>query len=98
LGTIAHLLLFAILGFVPLVLLLAAPSERNREGQHWLAYRAALLLQPVAALLVLLSYWLPTGLPAALLTSPWLLGAGGTFWGGALSFAHKQATNGGIMS
>ncbi len=32
LGTIAHLLLFAILGFVPLLLLLAASPERNREG------------------------------------------------------------------
>jgi hypothetical protein len=68
--TIALLLLLAVLVCTPLALALAVtPGLAGRYG--W-SYHVARRLQPGAALLVVGSYILPTGLPAAVLAAPWL--------------------------
>ena len=66
---IERLLLLAILVFTPLTLRLTA----NQNGQHPWPWRAAVLIQPFAALLVVASFHTRTGLKAALLTLPWSL-------------------------
>lgn len=67
---ITHLLLAAILIFLPLGLRLLPPSP---PGWQQILYRWALWGQPVAALFVLIAFWQPTGWSAALLTSGWLM-------------------------
>ncbi len=66
---IERLLLLAILVFAPLTLSLAA----NQNGNHPALYRAAILIQPFAALPVLVSFYTRTGLTAGLLTTGWSL-------------------------
>ena len=70
LRTIALLLLLAVLVCVPLGLALVATP--NRGGRHPWAYRVARRAQLGAALLAVGSYFLPTGLPAAAMATPWL--------------------------
>lgn len=72
--TIEGLLLLAVLILVPLALrLVATPS---RTGRHPLSYRAAVLLQPVAAALAIGSFFSPPGVWAAVLATPWALVTG----------------------
>jgi hypothetical protein len=66
---IERLLLLAILVFTPLTLSLTP----GRIGEHPLPYRAAVLIQPFAALLVVVSFHTRTGLAAGLLTTGWAL-------------------------
>jgi hypothetical protein len=70
-ATIARLLLLAVLVVTPLALPLATPPAGATYAA--LTYRAALILQPFAAALVVVAYLMPAGLPAALLASGWLL-------------------------
>ncbi len=67
---IARLLLLAILVFTPLALPLAATPDR--VGRLPLPYRVAQMAQAPAAALAVVSFFLPTGLPAALSASGWL--------------------------
>lgn len=60
---------FALLVIVPLGLSLVPVQEH--EGSLW--YRVAVLAQPVAALLTIASFFLKTGLTAAVLSSAWFL-------------------------
>jgi hypothetical protein len=62
--------LLAVLVCTPLALALAATA--GLAGRHGWAYLVARRLQPGAALLVVASYLLPSGLPAAILATPWL--------------------------
>jgi len=66
---IERLLSLSILAFTPLTLRLTA----NQNGQHPLSWRAAVLIQPFAALLVVVSFYTRTGLTAGMLTLPWSL-------------------------
>src|SRR6266481_99405 len=68
---INRILLLGVLVIVPLGLALVATP--NRVGRHSLAYRAALLFQPIGALAVVASFFLEPGLLAALLASLWLM-------------------------
>src|SRR5688572_31618797 len=70
LRTVALLLLLAVLVCVPLGLALVATPDR--AGRHPWPYRVARRSQLGAALLVVGSYFLPAGLPAAALATPWL--------------------------
>src|SRR4051812_8620599 len=71
---IERLLLFAILVVTPLALALVAPPDDTR----WPArlYRAVCAAQPVAALLTASAFFMPAGLPAALLAVSWLVFTG----------------------
>jgi membrane protease YdiL (CAAX protease family) len=73
-GPIATLLLFAVLVLVPLALPLTTTPDR--AGRHVWPYRAAVYVQPVAALLAVASFLLPPGPVAALAAIPWLLFTG----------------------
>lgn len=66
-----RLFLLAPLVLVPLGLSLAATP--TRDGDHALAYRIAVAIQPPAALLVVLSLTRAAGPGAGLLVLPWLL-------------------------
>ncbi len=66
---IERLLLLSILVFTPLTLRLTA----NQNGQQPWPWRAAVLIQPFAALLVAVSFYTRTGLKAGMLTFPWSL-------------------------
>lgn len=68
---IERLLLLAILVLTPLALSLTSTPDRNRK--HPLPYRAAVLIQPFAALFVVISFYTRTGLTAGLLTIGWTL-------------------------
>ena len=74
LGTIERLLLLAPLVIIPLGFLLADTPNGYRRGQS--IYRMACLIQPFAAFLVVVSFWLTPGVLAASLTLPWLLVSG----------------------
>jgi hypothetical protein len=67
---IARLLLLAVLVFVPLGLALAPSPGRGRSVP--LLYAAAQRVQPLAAAFAVASFFLPTGLPAALCAAVWL--------------------------
>ncbi len=67
-GVIELLFLFAVLVVVPLGLDLARVV--NPDGDTAL-FRAARSLQPFAAGMVVIAFWLPPGRDAALLTAPW---------------------------
>ncbi|HEX2911748.1 MAG TPA: YndJ family protein [Chloroflexia bacterium] len=64
------LVCFAVLVIAPLGLALAATPLRN--GQHWRSYRVAVAVQPVCALLAVISFLLPDGFLAAILAGGWL--------------------------
>src|SRR4051812_27860230 len=68
---IAQLLLLAV--FVPTPLAIAVTATPSRAGRDPLAFRAALTLQPFAAVSLAASYLAPAGAWAALLALPWLL-------------------------
>jgi len=71
---IERLLLLSALVFTPVTLsLVATPAS---SGRHPLPFRAAALLQPFAALLVVVSFYTRTGRAAALLTAGWILVTG----------------------
>lgn len=70
-GAIERLLLLAVLVVAPLALTLVATPERT--GRHSRPYRLARLVQPFAAALAAAAFFLPAGVPAALLTAGWLL-------------------------
>jgi hypothetical protein len=74
LASIARLLLLAVLVILPLALPLAAPPERASYAR--LAHRAAIVAQPFTAALVVVAFYQPPGLAAALLAIPWLLPTG----------------------
>ncbi|HEY3229481.1 MAG TPA: YndJ family protein [Roseiflexaceae bacterium] len=71
LAMITYLLLFAVLVITPLALPLVAPVEL--VSSQALPYRAALVVQPFVAALVIISFFLPAGIPAALCVLGWLL-------------------------
>src|SRR3954451_7488396 len=73
-GSMATLLLFAVLVLVPLALPLAATPDR--AARHAWPYRAAVYLQPIAALLAAGSFLLPPGPLAAVAAAPWLIFTG----------------------
>ena len=73
-GAIEQLFLLAPLVIVPLGLLLTSVSCQDRHGPF--AYQLACWLQPFAAFLVVVSFWLASGVWAASLTLPWLLVSG----------------------
>src|SRR6185295_15878901 len=64
---IHKIVFFAILVIVPLALSLVAPSDRNS------LYSLVVLIQPIAALLTITSFFLDKGLPSAALSSSWLI-------------------------
>lgn len=64
---IHKIVFFAILVIVPLGLSLVAP----RDGSS--LYKPAILMQPIAALLTIASFFLDKGVPAAALSSAWLI-------------------------
>jgi hypothetical protein len=66
---IERLLLLSILVCAPLTLRLTA----NQNGPHPWPWRAAVLIQPFAALLVAVSFYTRTGLKAGMLALPWSL-------------------------
>jgi hypothetical protein len=76
-GEIELLVMFAALVIVPLGLAQAATP--SRKGQHRWSYRAATMLQPLGAALVVIAFALPAGEIAAALAGGWfcftLLGA-----------------------
>jgi hypothetical protein len=74
LTSIARLLLLAALVITPLALPLAAPPEQARYAR--LAHRAAVIAQPFTAALVVIAFYQPAGLTAALLAATWLLPTG----------------------
>src|SRR5262245_350820 len=71
---IERLLLLSVLVFTPLALSLVATPAR--DGAHSPPFRAAILIQPLAALLVVVSFHTRTGLAAAALTTGWVLVTG----------------------
>jgi len=64
---IHKIVFFAILVIVPLGLSLVAPSDRNS------LYKLVILIQPIAALLTITSFFLDKGVPSAALSSSWLI-------------------------
>lgn len=70
-ATIHRLLLLAVLVVAPLALAIA-PTPGRARGEP-LAYRAALLVEPVAAACAVASFFAPAGARAALLAAPWAL-------------------------
>ncbi len=74
LGTIEQLFLFAPLIIVPLGFLLA--QALDQQGWNRYLLQLACRLQPFAGFLVVVSFWLTSGVLAALLTLPWLLVSG----------------------
>ncbi|MEK7832153.1 MAG: YndJ family transporter, partial [Acidobacteriota bacterium] len=68
---IERLLMLAILVFTPLALSLT--TARKEDGTHVWPYRAAIVFQPFAAMLVVVSFYSRTGLTAAAMTGGWVL-------------------------
>src|SRR6185503_12488323 len=64
---IHKIVFFAILVIVPLGLSLVAPSDRNS------LYKLVILIQPIAALLTITSFFLDKGVLSATLASSWLI-------------------------
>jgi len=67
---IHKIVFFAVLVIVPLTLALVAPPDRNS------LYKLLVLIQPIAALLTIASFFLNKGFPSAALSSTWLLFTG----------------------
>src|SRR6185503_11009410 len=64
---IHKIVFFAILVIVPLGLSLVAPSDRNS------LYKLVILIQPIAALLTITSFFVDKSVPSAALSSSWLI-------------------------
>ena len=86
LGTIEQLFLLAPLVVVPLGLRLAKNQREHRER----FLHAAELLQPVAAALLVSSFWLPRGALAGWLASGWLLVSSLVGFTGLLRFLNAR--------
>lgn len=88
-GTIELILLLGVLTVVPLCLELVAMP--NRSGRHCRPFRAAWLLHPFAAGLVVISFFLPKGIWAAGLTLGWVIFSGMTALYGLVRFLPRSA-------
>jgi hypothetical protein len=88
LAPIARLLLLAVLTITPLALPLAAPPAPARYAR--LAHRAAVLTQPLAAALVVVALYQPSGPTAALLAATWLLPTGMAALAGLLRLLARR--------
>jgi hypothetical protein len=67
---IHKIVLFGVLVVVPLGLSIVAPSDRNAGFSF---YKLAVVMQPIAALLTVISFFFEKGLPAAALSASWLI-------------------------
>jgi hypothetical protein len=67
---IHKIVLFGVLAVVPLGLSIVAPSDRNAGFSF---YKLAVVMQPIAALLTVISFFFEKGLPAAALSASWLI-------------------------
>lgn len=87
-GTIARLLLLAVLVYTPLLLFLAA--TRDRADPAPLSYRWARAAQPLAAAAAAVSFLLPAGWLAAALAMVWLAWTGLVAWFGLVCLLPRS--------
>ncbi|GAE29591.1 YndJ family protein [Alkalihalobacillus hemicellulosilyticus] len=101
-GLIERLLLFSILVLVPLILYLT--ETKDRHGEYFKTYRVAVHLFPVGSLMAFISFFIPSGVLAGMVSIGWLLWTGIVFVYGfarlsarGLTFLEETSIDIGLM-